>query len=145
MKELKIYEAGKMSGLNFYDMNQWRNDVKALLIASAQIHACNINVMNPCDYYNFEAKRHQSEAEVMDFDIHNVITSDLIVVNVEGLKTSDGTKIELYEAWCQGIPVIALDELNEYEELHPWIQRCITRVEKNMSAVVGYISDFYMS
>ena len=145
LKKLKIYEAGKMSGLSFDEMNNWRQDLKLQLQLAAEISGHKIQVINPVDYYNFEEKKYQSEKEVMEYDLAHVITSDIIVVNLNGLSTSDGTKIELHDArYHNRIPVIAFGDRKLYENSHPWIKENITRVEEKIEDVVRYIQEFYM-
>lgn len=145
MRTLKIYEAGKMSGLSFEEMNIWREKLKSLLFSAAEIANYQIQVINPVNFYNFEEKVYQSESEVEEYDLAHVISSDIIVVNLDGLSSSDGTKIELHDAkYHNRIPVIAFGERKLYEELHPWIKVNIIRVENTMEDVVKYIQDFYM-
>ena len=145
MKHLKIYLAGKMSGLTFEQMNTWRVCLKELLLKTAENSDYKLTVINPVDFYYFESNRQQTEADVEDYDLAHVISSDIVIVNVKGLDSSDGTKYELHDAnYHNRIPVIALDEENLYWYLHPWIKRDITRVEKDMNSVVEYIKDFYM-
>lgn len=145
MKHLKIYLAGRMSGLTFLEMSKWRINLKERLLLAADNADCDITVINPCQYYNFEKIRHQSEREVKDFDLAHVTSSDIIVVNLEGLSSSIGTVIELHDAnYHRKIPVIAFGNRQLYEDLHPWIKECITRIEDNVSDVVDYIQDFYM-
>ena len=144
MRELKIYLAGKMGGLDFESMNQWRKRIKNNLNFVAEYRDYRLNVVNPVDFYNFESVRYQSDREVKEYDLAHVLSSDLIIVNLEGLATSDGTKYELHDARKANIPVIAFGEYKLYEELHSWTKDNITRVEKNMEDVVEYIKDFYM-
>ena len=145
MKTLKIYEAGKMSGLSFEEMNAWRENLKSKLLYAAEITNYQIQVINPVDFYNFEEKVYQSEIEVEEYDLAHVVSSDIIVVNLEGLISSDGTKIELHDAkYHNRIPVIAFGERRLYEDLHPWVKNNITRVEDTMEDVVRYIQEFYM-
>lgn len=145
MKHLKIYLAGKMSGLSLEEMRIWRDELKALLHKEAEYRNYTLTVINPVDFYNFEEIRHQSEAEVEDYDLAHVISSDVVIVNVDGLESSDGTKFEIHDAnYHKRIPVIALDEKNRYWYLHPWIKRDITRVESSKESLVNYIRDFYM-
>lgn len=56
MKILKIYEAGKMSGLSFEEMNIWRLELKVQLQLAAEVSGYKVQVINPVDYYNFEEK-----------------------------------------------------------------------------------------
>ena len=134
-----------MSGLSFDEMSSWRQDLKTQLLLAAEISGHKIQVINPVDYYNFEEKKYQSEKEVMEYDLAHVITSNIIVVNLDGLSTSDGTKIELHDArYHNKIPVIAFGDKKLYENLHPWIKENITRVEEKIEDVVRYIQEFYM-
>lgn len=145
MKHIKIYEAGKMSGLTFEEMNNWRVKLKKKLLNVAEFANYSITVINPVDFYNFEEKRHQSEKEIEDYDLAHVISSDIIIVNLEGLDNSDGTKIEIYEAnYNRKIPVIAFGNRKLYNNLHPWIKNAITRVENSIDEVVKYIKEFYL-
>ena len=145
MKQLKIYEAGKMGGLTFSEMNNWRVELKNKLLNAAENADYKLLVINPVDFYNFEEKRFQSEEEVEDYDLAHVITSDIIIVNLDGLNTSDGSKIELHDGnFHNKIPVIAFGNAELYNNLHPWIKRDITRFEKNIDDVVEYIRDFYL-
>ena len=146
MRMLKIYLAGAMGKCKtLSEMNGWREKVKTELENSAELTNCIVNVINPVDYYNYFNNRHQTEEEVEEFDLNHVISSNIIVVNLEGLSSSDGTKIELHDAnYHNRIPVIAFGDRELYENLHPWVKRNITRVEENIEKLVCYITDFYM-
>lgn len=144
-KRLKIYLAGKMTGLTFGQMNEWRVILKHMLLEAAEKAGYKIMVINPVDFYNFTEKRYQSEKEVQDYDLGHATTSDIVIVNISGLSSSDGTKYEMHDCnYHRHIPVIAFGEKGTYEKLHPWTQNDITRVEENMHDVVNYIKDFYM-
>lgn len=145
MKELKVYLAGAMSGLTFGEMSTWRIELKEKLLMAAENAGYKITVINPCDYYSFAEKRHQSEKEIRDFDLAHVVSSDIIIVNLDKLIGSDGTKYEMFKAnYCHKIPVLAFGDKQLYDELHPWTKEDITRVEKTPIDVVNYIRDFYM-
>jgi nucleoside 2-deoxyribosyltransferase len=145
MKKLKIYLAGKMGGLTFSQMNDWRYKLKNKLISMSNDVGEGITVINPVDYYNFEIIRHQSEEEVEDYDLAHVTSSDIVIVSLEGLNSSIGTIIELHDAhYHKRIPVLAFGYKNEYDKLHPWIKRDITRVEESIDDIVNYIKEFYL-
>lgn len=80
----------------------------------------------------------------MDFDLNKVMQSDIVIVNTTELNTSIGTAIELYEAKTNRIPVIAYDEYGIMNNVHPWLQCCISRKETNLKSLCEYIRDFYM-
>lgn len=141
---MKIYLAGKMNGLTFDEMNEWRNETFQKLLEAAEYNNEKINVVNPVSYYNFEEKRHQTEIEVEEYDLAHVISSNIVVVNLDGLSNSIGTIIELHDAhYNHKIPVIAFGDKKLYENLHPWVKNDITRVEDSIDDVVAYIRDFY--
>lgn len=134
-----------MSGLSFDEMNNWRQELKVQLQLLAEISGYKIQVINPVDFYNYEERKHQSEEEVREYDIAHVISSDIIIVNLDGLSSSDGTKIELHDAkYHNRIPVIAFGDIELYDRLHPWVRANITRVESNIENVIRYIQEFYM-
>lgn len=141
---IKIYLAGKMGGLSLEEMNSWRMDAKRKLNTVAYMSGACVKIINPVDFYNFEEIRHQTEIEVEEFDLSHVISSNIIIVNLEGLATSTGTIIELHDArYHHKIPVIAFGDRETYEALHPWIKNDITRFEQDIDGVVEYIRDFY--
>ena len=143
---LKIYLAGAMMNCkNFDEMNKWRKLVTDKLLSEAQFATKVLEIINPVRYYNFEEKRHQSEVEVEEFDLAHVVSSDIVVANLEGLNNSVGTIIELHDAhYHNRIPVIAFGTKTLYDNLHPWVKNEITRIEKDIDGVVDYIRDFYL-
>lgn len=141
---IKIYLAGKMSGLSFDEMNEWRNEAKHKLLTAAYMSGACVKTINPVNFYNFEGKRHQTEIEVEEFDLAHVTSSNIIIVNLDGLSSSVGTIIELHDAhYHNRIPVIAFGDKDIYDNLHPWVKNSITRVEENIDDVITYIKDFY--
>lgn len=141
----KIYLAGKMGGLSFDEMIGWRKKVNQKLLKTAGFYNEKVNIINPVLYYNFEEKRHQTEIEVEEFDLAHVISSDIIIVNLDGLSSSVGTIIELHDAhYHHKVPVIAFGDKELYDNLHPWVKNDITRVEKDIDDVITYIQDFYL-
>ena len=134
-----------MSGLSYAEMINWRIEISKRLQETVRFYGCNLDIINPVYYYNFEKQDYQSDKEVKEFDLKHVITSDIVIVNLDGLNTSDGTKYEISQAARNhSIPVIAFGDKKLYDELHPWIRDDITRVEDDMDSVVTYISNFYM-
>ena len=143
---LQIYLGGKMSGLDYKTMSMWRREVATqLFITSSYFHNTKLCIIDPVTFFNFEEKRHQTELEVMKFDLAKVKSSDILIVNLDGLNTSIGTCIECYEAYKKEIPVLAFGSEELYSNLHPWIQCCITRHDKTYLDTVQYIKDFYMT
>lgn len=137
MKQLKIYEAGKMSGLTFEQMNGWREEVKKFLGNYENIH-----IENPCKYYNFEIDPSTfSDIECKKFDLWLVENSDIILVNLEYPDTI-GTAIELELASRWHKPIIAFG--GDKDKVHPWMKLCLTKWCNTMEEALDHIIYFYL-
>ena len=84
-KKWQIYLGGKMSGLSFDEMYNWRKEAKEKLLYMSSDTGYEISVINPVDFYNFETIEYQSEAEVMDYDLYHVEHSDFLNGKANGL------------------------------------------------------------
>lgn len=144
-KRLKIYLGGRMTGLTLEEMNSWRLSIESIIEKLMEFKDnYEINIINPVQFYNFENKAHKSEKEVMLYDLAHVKSSDILIVNLEGLNSSIGTCIEIYEAYKCNIPILAFGNNEIYEQIHPWLKEYITRVDTNEIGLCNYIYDFYM-
>ena len=91
-------------------------------------------VINPTDYYQYGKNYHKTDKEVFRFDLRKVSNSDIVLVNLNDIRKSIGTCIEVYEAYKNNIPVVGFlnDELPVEEMIkliHPWIYCCVDRIE----------------
>lgn len=70
-------------------------------------------VINPTDYYQYGKNYHKTDKEVFRFDLRKVSNSDIVLVNLNDIRKSIGTCIEVYEAYKNNIPVVGFlnDEL----------------------------------
>ena len=140
MDTFTIYLAGAMSGLSFEEQNLWRQNVKSNLEdAYSEYH---VNCINPVDYYNFESKEYDSELEVMNFDLHKLKHSDLVIVNFNKPE-SLGTMAEIATAYELRIPIIGLK--SELTKLHPWQECMCSKIFTNFYTMINYVEEFYLS
>lgn len=131
-----IYLAGAMSNLSMKDQNEWRMKVKK------ELESCVVKCINPVDYYNsFDSTTYDSDLEVMNFDLHKVKNSDLIILNFNNMY-SLGTMAELAIAYDRGIPVVGLNESEQ--QLHPWQYCMCSKVFNNMESMITYIEKYYL-
>lgn len=141
MNNYFVYLAGGMSNLNFQEQNDWRIKVKRRL----ETHSCDYNVkcINPVDFYNsYDSTTYDSDLEVMNFDLHKVKNSNLIIMNFNDMK-SLGTMAELAIAYDRGIPVIGLNESGQ--QLHPWQYSMTSKIFNNMEDMLKYIYKYYLN
>lgn len=143
MNNLRIYEAGKMTGLSYEKMQDWRFSFEKQINNYVKAHdiAYRVNVFNPCDYYNTVTDKFKTDREVMEFDIHNLKKSDVMVVNLNS-QDSIGTAMEIAVARDNGIPIIALCE--HEDELHPWLRESCMRICDNMNELVEYMTEYFV-
>jgi nucleoside 2-deoxyribosyltransferase len=138
MKTFKFYLAGAMTGISFDESNVYRETAKEWL----ESRECNFNVtaINPNDYYNFLEKRHETEKEILRFDLNMIRTSDLILVNLNG--KSIGTAMELMLAYELHKPIVGF--IADKSELHPWLDYVCDRVFNEMDLALKYIEEYYL-
>lgn len=140
MENFQIYLAGGMSNLTMLEQNIWRIEIKREL---ENYHFdYNIKCINPVDYYNtYNSTTYDSDLEVMQFDLHKVKHSNLIIVNFNNMQ-SLGTMVELAIAWDRGIPIIGLNESEQ--QLHPWQYCMCSKIFNNKESMLQYIKDYYL-
>lgn len=135
---MKIYLAGKMSGLSFEEMNGWRTKATQML----HRHDDMIRIENPCLHYNFEnaLEMKATDLEIRNYDLWLVRNCDVVLVNLD-YQGSIGTAIELFEAYehCR-IPVIGYRTVEQPD--HPWIQCSVTRECASLEDAIDYILTF---
>ena len=143
-----IYTAGAMEAYaNTNKAEEWRDDVKDFFSK----YSDNFKVINPTDFYKYGQNYHKSDNEVFRFDLRKVKNSDVILVNLNDIRKSIGSCIEVYEAHKSDIPVIGfLDEELPVEAIinliRPWIYCCVDRIETgkdSMDRACRYIKEYY--
>lgn len=136
----KIYLSGAMGDLSLEEQLSWRlhliNDVKTRDYIYFPIY------FNPPKRYSTAFHKQKSEREPFEYDLSELRTSDLVVVNFVDPK-SIGTAMELILAKELHIPVIGLNE--DKKELHPWLEECCTRICDTWEEFVEHIVDFYLN
>lgn len=141
METVKIYLSGSMSGVSFEEQSKWRHKVMDAINHQYE-HEKKVSFFNPVAYYNTKDGQHKSEKEVMEFDLYNLRSSDLIIVNFNNI-WSIGTAMELMLAKEMHIPVIGWNSSGE--ELHPWLSECTTRLCDNLRDTVEHVVNFYLN
>lgn len=142
MDSMKIYLSGGMSGLTSDEQRKWRKQVMDALKYGDIDTNKHLTFFNPPDYYNFETISHKSEKEPFEFDLYQLRTSDLVIVNFNK-PNSIGTAMELMLAKELHIPIIGLNK--DGVELHPWLIECCTRMCTDMRELINHVAEFYLS
>lgn len=142
---LKVYLAGKMTGLSLNDMQKWRMRFTQYIdeyASNCDIDDC-VHVFNPCDYYNPLLVHGDSDTidrEAMKFDLYHLKDSDIMVANLNGV--SIGTAMEVAIANENGIPVIGF--CDDKKNLHPWLKEDCVIVLESVEDVAMYMCDYFI-
>ena len=140
MENIKIYLSGGMSGLTLEQQMSWRNRLQKAIKYNRE-PLKNPIFFSPPDYYSPSTNAHKSEREAMEFELHHLRKSDVVLVNFN-IPKSIGTAMELMVAKENHIPIIGLNESGA--ELHPWLIECCTRMCDTFTELVDHVVDFYL-
>lgn len=133
----KIYLAGAMSGLSKQERISWRKQAQLYLAECKKVE-----VINPCDFYDFDIiTKDTTEKEIKYFDLWQVRTSDLILVNLNN-PNSIGTAMELQAAEDVKIPIIGFHLPSI--EIHPWLELALTKRYDNVLDALEHIIKYYL-
>lgn len=143
-----VYLGGAMSCYFNTDQHdypkQWREDAKEYVKKLYD----GITLVSPTDFYEIGKKYHQTEKEVMRFDLRMVRESDIVLVNLRDLHSSLVTSDEILYAFISGKPVIGfIEDKEEVKNIHPWKIEQIDRIESGKSAMeraIDYIYRYYV-
>lgn len=141
MRKFKIYTAGKMTGLSYDEQMGWRRKVRRAFKNR------NVTVVEPPLYYQPEGHLHHKEREAMLWDLWQIRTSDIVIVDLSNIGMSIGTHMELGYAECMnqtGDHPIYIIGFGEPDVNHPWIDEVCFRRENTLEAALEYIAEYLL-
>lgn len=121
----------------------WRKETEK----EFQLTNSNFNIFNSTRYYNYN--EHSDGKEVMRYELNQLKTSDILLVNLKDVDSSVGTIEEIFYAYILGLPIIGfLPELDNTNNtfVHPWLYEQIDKVfegKDSMQDAIYYIEDYY--
>lgn len=145
----KIYLAGPMTGLTLEESLEWRRKFTYEYAKHCDTYP---EIFNPPLYFNGDMNPNSyTDMEAFRFDVRQLKSSDLMVVNLDGAEKSVGTCQELAMAYIWDIPVIGInqsvDDKDTYlNTLHPWIVEEVDKIFVGDSAIkmaANYIYSYY--
>lgn len=142
---IKIYTAGKMSGLTYEEQMNWRYKIENEIESKTDQL---IKFIHPPLFYNYLEPTHKTEREVMDWDLEHLKDCNIVIVNLNEISKSIGTHFELATATTintlgnKHIYVVGFGSPNE--ELHPWIELSLHRREDTIEDAVDYVVNYLL-
>lgn len=142
----KIYTCGKMSGISFQEQMEWRSNVEHE-VRIRTYYDFDVKFIHPPMFYNYEENNHQSEREILEWEMAQLHDCDIVVVNLDGIEDTTGSHMEL--GAVQGINMfgdkhIFVIGLGKDENLHPWIRESCIRIEEDPDKVADYICNYLL-
>ena len=136
----QIYAAGAITGLTWQQHFSWRDDLAATIsdCTSKKWH-----VFNPSLHISDIEEFNMDEREAMDYDLHHLLRSDIVVVNFSYKANSFGTVAEMGAAYTHQIPIIGLNETGE--ELHPWQKEMCLKIFTDYNFMIKYLVDHFLN
>lgn len=151
LKPTKIYTVGKMHGVPLSEQRMWRIKIENAIkreLDRRSIDWSNISFINPPDFYNYEENNHKSEREVKEWELSQVMDSDILIANLKGINDSVGSHFEIATAGAvnalgqKHIFIMGIGKLEGF--VHPWIIDSFIRIEEDYLAAVNYIVDYLL-
>lgn len=134
---MQIYLSGAMQDASIEKQTKNRKYIKETFKDYS-----NVEVFNPYEYFNYQNRFHQSEKEVMNFELRNTRNSSLLIYEEQGIK-SIGSSMEIAVAYENNIPILILNE--NCLVLHPWINEMSDRVFTDINDMIDYIKWYYLN
>lgn len=134
-----------MNGIPYEEQMEWRKSVESELVRCGGRD--NFEFIHPPRFYNYEQKQHQSEREILEWEMAQVHDSDIVVVNLNQIDTTIGSHMELGAVQAInmfGDKHIFVIGIGKAENLHPWIKEVCMRIEENESDAALYIKDYLL-
>lgn len=127
-----VYLAGKMTGLCYVDMKEWRLKARGKLLDAG------FRVVDPTDTDFGESV---SSKEIVRSNKYLIDHSDLVLAEFTHKEVSIGTIGEVVYAAMKGKPIIAWGKPQWLE--HPWLDEHITCSLWELSEAIEYIVKNY--
>lgn len=149
-----VWLCGASEKVSFEESNKWREE-------SVKWFEDNSNCFrawNPNSFYYYSEQLHKSDTEIIRFCNNKVDQADVILVNLQSIRQSVGSIMEIAWARFMRKPIIGFLEDDQIEigggilpldlkkECHSWITECCDRIETGdgaMENALDYIETYY--
>lgn len=139
MKTYKIFTAGKMGGLSYDQQIAWRREIEDLIRKAT---TKSVAFVHPPMFYQYKENDPQNNVESMNWEISQLIDSDILIVDLNNISYSIGTHIELGIA--EAVNKIAQKNIfivgvGKPDTNHPWIVNGMFHCEETPEDAADYI------
>lgn len=136
----QIYTAGAITDVEWCDHFVWRDELAATITECTK---GKWHVFNPSLHMSDLEEWNMTDREGMDYDLHHLLRSDLVIVNFSIQSVSIGTATELGAAYTHQIPIIGLNETGEI--IHPWQREMCLKIFDDYNKMLKYLIDHFIN
>ena len=144
MKTYKIFTAGKMGGLSYDQQIAWRREIEDLIKKAT---TKSVAFVHPPMFYQYKENDPQNDVESMNWEISQLIDSDIVIVDLSTISGSIGTHMELgaiaavNKVSSKNIYVVGF---GKPDTEHPWIENGVFHSEETAEDVADYIVNYLL-
>lgn len=139
MRTYKIFTSGRMGGLSYDKQIGWRRQIEDLIKKKTDK---SVVFVHPPMFYQYEENNPQNDIESMNWEINQLIDSDILIVDLNDISYSIGTHMELGIATTVNKIApknIFIVGVGNPDTNHPWIENCIFHCEGTLEEAADYI------
>lgn len=137
---IKIYLAGGCKNEDDEGVG-WRQKAVQTFRTATEDKDATVKVINPVDFFSYSEQKHQSDSQVKNYYMDQILHSRLVLVNLTRSDVSCGTCMECQYAKDHDIPIIGFGT----EDVYPWLLVDCQVVFPSLLKAIDYISDYYCS
>lgn len=120
---------------------EWRERAVQMFKAATENTDVKIKVINPVDYFSYSEQNHQSDSQVKNYYMDQILHSRIVLANLNHSDVSCGTCMECQYAKDNKIQIISFGT----EDIYPWLVVDSQVVFPSMLQAIDYIVDKYCS
>ena len=99
-----------------------------------------VTVFNPTKYFDYETHKHKTQRQIKSYYMSQLVTSDLVLVNLNSSDKSIGTAQEIQFAGDHNIPIVGFGVM----DIYPWIYEDCQVVFDGLKEACEYIEGYYL-
>jgi nucleoside 2-deoxyribosyltransferase len=137
----RIYLAGPVK----YESDNgdtWRQQAVKILKQATADKDYVVKIINPNDFFSYEDGNAQSDRQIKQYYMDQILHSRLVLVSLDGTNTSPGTSAELQFAEDHGIQVIGFET---GREVYNWCKISCQCTFSSLLSAISYICDHYLN
>lgn len=138
METIRIYLAGG-SANEPDEGRQWREKAVEIFKQASENSEYKIKAINPLDFFSYSEANHQSDSQVKNYYLDQILHSRLVLVNLNRSNLSCGTAQELQYAVDHNIQIIGFGDTDIYN----WLKVDCQAVFPSLLQAIDYIIEKY--